>query len=128
MRLCEEGEIGEIWVSSEANVLGYMGKYMSPLIKDHFYASLDPARLPNSPTYPVLHRVSQISFARTGDYGFLHHLPVHADHDFKPGYEPQVLFFLAKEKWFMEESMTFFSGDVEATIEASHEGLHPPGW
>ncbi|KAG0371320.1 hypothetical protein BGZ54_006609 [Gamsiella multidivaricata] len=142
--LCLSGEIGEIWVSSEANVQAYI---TSPLVIEADSASSSAILSINASQFnaAIAHGVSANSglsslgygltqdgrmgpgmgFVRTGEIGFLHN---YAHENFNGGCATTLLFVLgAIGETFEINGLIHFPIDVETTIEKAHPIIMPSG-
>jgi acyl-CoA synthetase (AMP-forming)/AMP-acid ligase II len=113
-QFCLEGEYGEIWVESEANVRSFYGS------KDAFDEQRFNARLADGD--PEVH------YVRTGDLGFLHNV----SKPIGPGgaqVDMQVLFVLgAIGETFEINGLSHFPMDIEYSVEKCHRSIVPGGW
>ena len=131
--LCLSHEIGEIWVSSEANVQPYIGKSpsastinagygLSPTVTSHSQATLaaDTANITGS------NDRSETTFARTGEVGFLWN---YSRPDFNHGQATSLLFVLGPiGETFEVNGLLHFPQDVEETVQRSHPSIAHNGW
>lgn len=111
--LCLIGELGEIWVESDANVVSFYGS------KD----ILDSERF-NGRT---VDGNRNIRYMRTGDLGFLHNVarPIGANGGLV---DMQVLFVLGNiGETFEVNGLCHFPLDIEASVERSHRNIVPGG-
>lgn len=111
--LCFVGEIGEIWVQSEACAHSFY-KSTEPLDDLRFNARREDGD-------------PQARFVRTGDLGFLHNV----SRPIGPGgalVEMQVLFVLgAIGETFDVNGLSHFPIDIENSVEKCHRNLVPGG-
>ncbi|KAF2222662.1 hypothetical protein BDZ85DRAFT_200179, partial [Elsinoe ampelina] len=112
-RLCLVGEIGEIWVQSEANA-------------HNFYGSKDPFDNERFNGHTI-DGDPNVRYVRTADIGFLHNV----SRPIGPGnnmVEMQVLFVLGSVgETFDVCGLQHFPIDVEASVERCHRALVPGG-
>jgi acyl-CoA synthetase (AMP-forming)/AMP-acid ligase II len=112
--LCLEGEYGEIWVESEANVRGFYGS------KDPFDAQRFNGRLADGD--------QEIQYVRTGDLGFLYNVsrPIGPNNQ---QVDMQVLFVLGSiGETFEMNGLSHFPMDIETSVEKCHRSIVPGGW
>jgi acyl-CoA synthetase (AMP-forming)/AMP-acid ligase II len=112
--LCLVGELGEIWVQSEANVHSFYGS------KD----ILDSERF-NGRT---LDGDRSVRYMRTGDLGFLHNVarPIGPNGNLV---DMQVLFVLGSiGETFEVTGLCHFPTDIEASVERCHRNIVAGGW
>ena len=113
-RLCFNGEYGEIWVQSEANVSSF---YQS---KDELDALRFNGRTEDGDP--------NVKYMRTGDLGFLHTV----SRPIGPGgqqVEMQILFVLGSlGDTFEVNGLNHFPMDIEASAEKAHRNIVPGGW
>jgi acyl-CoA synthetase (AMP-forming)/AMP-acid ligase II len=112
--LCLVGEMGEIWVQSEANVHSFYGS------KD----VLDTERF-NGRT---LDGDRSVRYVRTGDLGFLHSVsrPIGPNGSLV---DMQVLFVLGSVgETFEVDGLIHFPIDIEASVERCHGNIVAGGW
>ncbi|KAF9203156.1 hypothetical protein BGZ49_006727 [Haplosporangium sp. Z 27] len=152
--LCHSCDIGEIWVSSEANVQG-LTPSISPLVIEADPNSANSIRditasrfnattvapgssrntsscnssLTNSTsasnTSSADVRTSSITYARTGEVGFLWN---YSNENFNGGRATSLLFVLGSiGETFEVNGLIHFPMDVEATIEKAHPNIAPSG-
>ncbi|KAG9062677.1 hypothetical protein KI688_004981 [Linnemannia hyalina] len=144
--ICLSREIGEIWVSSEANVQSYQGA-----AREHgrSFSNASPLTveaskiLPNAATDKVTsepgspsdmnsrYNVSiaggdaRISYVRTGEIGFLWN---YSKDTFNGGKPTSLLFVLGSiGETFEVNGLMHFPKDVEGTIERCHPNVAPNG-
>ncbi|KAF9981742.1 hypothetical protein BGZ65_003622 [Modicella reniformis] len=144
--ICLSREIGEIWVSSDANVQSFQGarelggrsmSNASPL-------SVETTRTPPSngadtslpePVSPsdinsrynvtIAGGDTRISYVRTGEVGFLWN---YSKESFNGGKPTSLLFVLGSiGETFEVNGLMHFPKDIEATIERSHPNVAPNG-
>ncbi|KAG2733551.1 hypothetical protein G9P44_003076 [Scheffersomyces stipitis] len=121
-RICKEGEFGEIWVCSEANLTSFTNGPKGPVDKfsDIQFNGIIADGDPN------------VVYLRTGDLGFLHHISIT-----KNGGDPndnnditsfQPLFVLGKiADTFEVMGLHYFPIDIENTIESCHADMFKNG-
>ncbi|KAG0055757.1 hypothetical protein BGZ83_007482 [Gryganskiella cystojenkinii] len=147
--ICLSREIGEIWVSSEANVQSYQGaarenggrtlSNASPLSVE---ASNPPPPSANGsekstiePTSPsdfnsrynvtIAGGDARISYVRTGEIGFLWN---YSKDTFNGGKPTSLLFVLGSiGETFEVNGLMHFPKDIEATVERAHPNVTPNG-
>ena len=120
--ICKEGEFGEIWVCSEANVKSFTNGPNGPV--DRFQSLQFAGRIEDGDP--------NVFYLRTGDLGFLHTVsitrkdtkteenPIHAT--FKP------LFILGRiADTFEVMGLHHFPIDIENTIESCHADIYRNG-
>ncbi|KAF9933672.1 hypothetical protein FBU30_004915 [Linnemannia zychae] len=144
--ICLSREIGEIWVSSEANVQSYQGA-----ARDHGRSmsnatplSVEASKIPpnngaekssNEPGSPsdinsrynvtIAGGDSRISYVRTGEIGFLWN---YSKDTFNGGKPTSLLFVLGSiGETFEVNGLMHFPKDIEATIERCHPNIAPNG-
>lgn len=115
-RLCKVGEVGEIWVCSEANVLEVVHKFGKPS------TSYDKLQF----NAKIMNGDDSLSYMRTGDLGFLHNV---SRFDKNSGtLEFQPLFLLGPISYTFESmGLMHFVTDIEASIESSHGDIRNGG-
>jgi len=111
-QICSDGEYGEIWVDSEANVkMLYRSRDVFDINKFNGHTVEDPS----------------IRYVRTGDVGFLHNI----SRPIGPGgvqVDMQVLFVLGCVGETIEvNGLSHFPVDIEATVERCHRNIVPNG-
>lgn len=146
--ICHSGEIGEIWVLSEANVQEY-AVVISPLAVEarsdstssmidlqasRFNASImyrgcsgsnSTITTANETTHDGGDSSSMRGYVRTGEIGFLWN---YADKNFNNGQATSLLFVLGSiGETFEVNGLLHFPIDVEATIEKSHPNIASGG-
>ncbi|KAF8002740.1 hypothetical protein HF325_003705 [Metschnikowia pulcherrima] len=119
--ICKEGEFGEIWVNSEANLISFTNGPKGPVdnfIKKQFVGK-------------ILGDKSDRTYLRTGDLGFLHHISITKNrsneaHEEVTSFQP--LFVLGKiSDTFEVMGLHHFPLDIESTIEACHPDIYKNG-
>lgn len=116
--VCREGEFGEIWVNSEANLTSFTNGPKGP--PDHFSKQQFNGKLAGDPLKTYL---------RTGDLGFLHNISVSKN----TGGDGQIstfrpLFVLGKiSDTFEVMGLHHFAMDIESTIELCHPDMYKNG-
>ena len=111
--LCLNGEYGEIWVQSEANVCSF---YQS---KDELDALRFNGRTEDGDP--------NVMYMRTGDIGFLHTVsrPIGPTGQ---QVEMQILFVLGSlGETFEVNGLNHFPIDIEASVEKCHRNIAPGG-
>ncbi|KAF9537836.1 hypothetical protein EC957_007575 [Mortierella hygrophila] len=148
--ICLSHEIGEIWVSSEANVQPYIGRTFTSsstsiaegsdavieIIKNRFHARIAPSPVTDSGSgvsgyQQQQHQEQQQkqlgskTYARTGEIGFLWK---YATPEFNGGQSTSLLFVLGSIGETIEvQGLLHFSVDAEKTIEGVHSNFAPGG-
>ncbi|KAG0278192.1 hypothetical protein BGZ95_004505 [Linnemannia exigua] len=139
--ICLSDEIGEIWVSSDANVQPYIGRTtdvasdaMIDMTKSRFHARISSCAPDDNGdgTYgdlqQRLHQQMQLgskSYVRTGEVGFLWN---YATPEFNDGQPTSLLFVLGAIGETIEvQGLLHFPVDVEQTIESAHPNFAPGG-
>ncbi|KAG0253018.1 hypothetical protein BG011_006597 [Mortierella polycephala] len=141
--ICLSREIGEIWVSSDANVQSYQGaardhggrslSNSSPLsVEASIVGSDKPVSEPTSPSdmnsrYNVTIEGgdARINYVRTGEIGFLWN---YSKESFNGGKPTSLLFVLGSiGETFEVNGLMHFPKDIETTIERSHPNVAPNG-
>ncbi|KAG0203585.1 hypothetical protein BGX28_004188 [Mortierella sp. GBA30] len=141
--ICLSREIGEIWVSSEANVQSYQGaarehggrslSNASPLSVEASNGTADKsAAEPASPSdmnsrynVTIAGGDARISYVRTGEIGFLWN---YSKESFNGGKPTSLLFVLGSiGETFEVNGLMHFPKDIETTIERSHPNVAPNG-
>ncbi|GEQ69116.1 hypothetical protein JCM33374_g2787 [Metschnikowia sp. JCM 33374] len=119
--VCREGEFGEIWVNSEANLTSFTNGPKGPVdnfIKKQFVGKIAGEN-------------SNRTYLRTGDLGFLHHISITKNHSTQANQEVtsfQPLFVLGKiSDTFEVMGLHHFPLDIESTIEACHPDIYKNG-
>ncbi|KAI8363224.1 hypothetical protein B0O80DRAFT_492369 [Mortierella sp. GBAus27b] len=143
--LCHTGEIGEIWVMSEANVQAYASP-ISPLAVEassnstssimelqasRFNATIACGNGNNTPdgvndsNGSLADDSGMRGYVRTGEIGFLWNF---ANDTFNNGQATSLLFVLGSiAETFEVNGLLHFPMDVEATIEKAHPNVAPGG-
>lgn len=120
-RICREGEFGEIWVHSEANVMSFTNGPKGPL--DNFTTKQFMGKIEDGDP--------ELTYLRTGDLGFLHHISITKNH--RSEAEPEIsmfqpLFVLGKiSDTFEVLGLHHFPLDIESTIELCHSDIYKNG-
>lgn len=144
--ICLSREIGEIWVSSEANVQSYQGaardhgrslSNASPLTVEASKilpnGAVDKATgEPGSPSdmnsrynVTIAGGDARISYVRTGEIGFLWN---YSKDTFNGGKPTSLLFVLGSiGETFEVNGLMHFPKDIEGTIERCHPNVAPNG-
>ncbi|WPK26766.1 hypothetical protein PUMCH_004127 [Australozyma saopauloensis] len=121
-KICKEGEFGEIWVSSEANLLSFTNGPKGP--QDYFtqkqFKGIIADKDPN------------VTYLRTGELGFLHNISIskltnnNDEPDVVTTFQP--LFVLGKiSDTFELLGLHHFPMDIESTIESCHPDIFKNG-
>ncbi|CAH2350044.1 uncharacterized protein CLIB1423_01S01134 [[Candida] railenensis] len=136
-KVCNEGEFGEIWVNSEANLSSFTNGPKGPVdkfSKSQFMGKIDGGN-------------ENIEYLRTGDLGFLHNISItKTKGEVDDGFEVstsktgstgtkgseistfQPLFVLGKiSDTFEEMGLHHFPIDIENTIESCHYDIFRNG-
>lgn len=121
-KLCKEGEFGEIWVCSEANVTSFTNGPRGPI--DQFTSRQFLGK--------IVDGNPDMTYLRTGDLGFLHHINISKNsHNGNAKEETssfQPLFVLGKiSDTFEVMGLHHFPIDIEATIESCHPDIYTNG-
>lgn len=127
--LCKEGEFGEIWINSEANLTGFTNGPKGPI--DSFTNSQFMGEIVDG---------DGLKYLRTGDLGFLHHISIarnrsskqeqqhHQQHQQQSDLSFQPLFVLGKiSDTFETMGLHHFPIDIETTIESCHPDIYKNG-
>ncbi|GJJ78779.1 hypothetical protein EMPS_11138 [Entomortierella parvispora] len=131
--LCLSQEIGEIWVSSEANVQPYIGEspFVSTINDVYGQYSTGTSRYQaklatkTSDIVGSSQSCDDITYARTGEVGFLWN---YSRPDFNQGQATSLLFVLGPiGETFEVNGLLHFPQDVEETIEKSHPSIAQNG-
>ncbi|KAF9332496.1 hypothetical protein BGZ91_011683 [Linnemannia elongata] len=148
--ICLSHEIGEIWVSSEANVQPYIGRTstslstssvegfdaMLEITKNKFNARIAPRPATDSGSgvsgyQQQQHQEKQQkqlgskAYVRTGEIGFLWN---YSTPEFNGGQSTSLLFVLGPiGETFEVQGLLHFPVDVEKTIEGAHSNFAPGG-
>lgn len=146
--ICLSHEIGEIWVSSEANVQPYIGRTstssstslgsdaMIEITKDRFHARIAPSPVTDSGSgvggdqqqqyqEQQQKQLGSKTYVRTGEIGFLWN---YATPEFNGGQPTSLLFVLGPiGETFEVQGLLHFPVDVEKTIEGAHPNFAPGG-
>ncbi|KAG0004908.1 hypothetical protein BGZ79_007696 [Entomortierella chlamydospora] len=140
--ICLSREIGEIWVSSDANVQSYQGaarehgrnmSNTSPLtveasaISDdkHCPEPTSPSDVNSRYNVTIARGDARISYVRTGEVGFLWN---YSKETFNGGKPTSLLFVLGSiGETFEVNGLMHFPKDIEATIERAHPNVAPSG-
>ncbi|KAG0379099.1 hypothetical protein BGX24_001769 [Mortierella sp. AD032] len=139
--ICLSGEIGEIWVSSDANVQPYIGRTTDDtsdaiidMTKSRFHARISPSATDDNgggtggDLQQRLQQHMQLgskSYVRTGEVGFLWN---YATPEFNDGQPTSLLFVLGAIGETIEiQGLLHFPIDVEQTIESAHPNFAPGG-
>ncbi|OBA19964.1 acetyl-CoA synthetase-like protein [Metschnikowia bicuspidata var. bicuspidata NRRL YB-4993] len=119
--ICREGEFGEIWVLSEANLTSFTNGPKGPV--DNFIKRQFAGKIAGDET--------DRTYLRTGDLGFLHHISITKNHSNGKDQEVtsfQPLFVLGKiSDTFEVMGLHHFPLDIESTIEACHPEIYKNG-
>ncbi|KAK6464601.1 hypothetical protein DFJ63DRAFT_317880 [Scheffersomyces coipomensis] len=125
-RVCKEGEYGEIWVSSEANLASFSNGPKGP--EDKFSKLQFNCNITGDD--------SSTRYLRTGDLGFLHNISITKNNSHNSNQQSalaesttfQPLFLLGKiADTFEIMGLHHFPIDVENTIESSHPSINKNG-
>lgn len=121
-KVCREGEFGEIWVCSEANIKSFTNGPKGPVdnfVKTQFLGKIADGN-------------QDLTYLRTGDLGFLHHIsiskntPGEAKGEELTNFQP--LFVLGKiSDTFEVMGLHHFPIDIESTIESCHPDIYKNG-
>lgn len=148
--ICLSHEIGEIWVSSEANVQPYIGRTstslstssvegsdaMIEITKNKFNARIAPRPAIDSGSGVSGYQQQQDqekqqkqlgskAYVRTGEIGFLWN---YSTPEFNGGQSTSLLFVLGPiGETFEVQGLLHFPVDVEKTIEGAHSNFAPGG-
>ncbi|QPG73002.1 hypothetical protein FOA43_000306 [Brettanomyces nanus] len=103
-QLCKVGELGEIWVYSQSTLSGLSGSANTRNTNDITHGTIENWN-------------SEVSYLRTGDFGFLHSVHKNVTQGDNP-VELQLLFNLGKiEESFEVLGLQYLSSDIESTLE-----------
>lgn len=143
--ICLSREIGEIWVSSEANVQSYQGaarEHGGRSLSNASPLSVEASNLPNGaeksttePTSPsdfnsrynvtIAGGDARINYVRTGEIGFLWN---YSKDSFNGGKPTSLLFVLGSiGETFEVNGLMHFPKDIETTVERAHPNIAPNG-
>lgn len=115
-RLCKVGEVGEIWVCSEGNVLETI----------HQYGQMNTSYDKYQFNAKIANGNDLLTYIRTGDLGFLHNVSRIDKANGKLEFQP--LFILGPISCTFESvGLMHFVTDIEASIEASHNDIKKEG-
>lgn len=121
-KICREGEFGEIWVSSEANLWSFTNGPKGP--QDFFTSKQFKGVITDGNP--------DITYLRTGELGFLHNISISklgnnpGDEDIVTTFQP--LFVLGKiSDTFELMGLHHFPMDIESTIELCHPDIYKNG-
>ncbi|RCK55493.1 Uncharacterized protein C56F8.02 [Candida viswanathii] len=120
-KICKEGEFGEIWVCSEANLTSFTNGPKGPV--DQFaQTQFNGVIADGNP---------DVTYLRTGDLGFLHNVSVTKNNARDSDNEIstfQPLFVLGKiADTFEVMGLHHFPIDIENTIESCHSDIYKNG-
>ncbi|KAI3403102.2 hypothetical protein KGF56_004162 [Candida oxycetoniae] len=121
-KICKEGEYGEIWVCSEANLSSFTNGPKGPI--DHFSSvQFNGVIADGNP---------EVTYLRTGDLGFLHNVSITKNNSRNNGQQDvssfQPLFILGKiADTFEVMGLHHFPIDIENTIEYCHADIYKNG-
>lgn len=123
-KVCREGEIGEIWVCSEANLTSFTNGPKGPVdkfSKRQFLGKIEDGN-------------PDMTYLRTGDLGFLHNISISRSKPTGKSAEErdtttfQPLFVLGKiADTFEVMGLHHFPIDIENTIESCHVDIYKNG-
>lgn len=127
-KICKEGEFGEIWVCSEANLAGFTNGPKGP--SDQFTSNQFMGK--------IVDGNPNMTYLRTGDLGFLYDVTITRNiknSDNNPGEEFKMetqsfrpLFVLGKiSDTFEIMGLHHFPIDIERTIESCHPDIYRNG-
>lgn len=120
-KICKEGEFGEIWVCSEANLTSFTNGPKGPV--DHFAQTQFRGVIANGNP--------DVTYLRTGDLGFLYNVSVTKNNAKDNENEVttfQPLFVLGKiADTFEVMGLHHFPIDIENTIESCHSDIYKNG-
>ena len=121
--ICKEGEFGEIWVCSEANLTSFTNGPNGPI--DNFSRQQFLGKIQDGNP--------EMTYLRTGDLGFLHHISITKNSNNDNTNQPestsfQPLFVLGKiADTFEVMGLHHFPIDIENTIESCHVDIFKNG-
>ncbi|KAK6457768.1 uncharacterized protein RJT20DRAFT_149319 [Scheffersomyces xylosifermentans] len=122
-KICKEGEFGEIWVCSEANLTSFTNGPKGPVDKFN-QVQFNGVIADGNPN---------VTYLRTGDLGFLHHISITKNGATADGQPPEItsfqpLFILGKiADTFEVMGLHHFPIDIENTIESCHGDIFKNG-
>lgn len=121
-KLCREGEFGEIWVASEANVTSFTNGPKGP----------DDAFTHKQFKGKIVDGNPDMVYLRTGDLGFMHHITISKNSSSRSESQEfasfQPLFVLGKiADSFEVMGLHHFPMDIELTIESCHPDMYKNG-
>lgn len=120
-KVCREGEFGEIWVCSEANLTSFTNGPKGPV--DNFTQKQFLGKIVDGDL--------TVTYLRTGDLGFLHNISITKNSQAAGPQEVnsfQPLFVLGKiSDTFEVLGLHHFPLDIESTIEACHSDIYRNG-
>ncbi|KAG7666394.1 uncharacterized protein J8A68_000068 [[Candida] subhashii] len=123
-KVCREGEFGEIWIKSEANLTSFTNGPKGPV--DGFSQAQFNAVIADGDP--------EMKYARTGDLGFLHNISITKNgSETSANHEPEIssfqpLFVLGKiSETFEVLGLHHFPIDIENTIESCHSDIYKNG-
>lgn len=122
-KVCKEGEFGEIWVCSEANVTSFTNGPRGPV--DTFSSRQFLGKITDGNP--------DMTYLRTGDLGFLHQISISKNTVGNAGKKEetatfQPLFVLGKiSDTFEVMGLHHFPIDIESTIESCHPEIYNNG-
>ncbi|RLV96660.1 hypothetical protein JA1_000222 [Spathaspora sp. JA1] len=120
--ICKEGEFGEIWVKSDANLSCFTNGPKGPL-----------DNLSQAQFNAVIEGGDGKKYARTGDLGFLHHISITKNNESDVSNSSNItsfqpLFVLGKiADTFEVMGLHHFPIDIENTIESCHQDIYNNG-
>ncbi|KAI5961276.1 hypothetical protein KGF57_001789 [Candida theae] len=120
-RICKEGEYGEIWVCSEANLTSFTNGPQGPV--DNFTPIQFSGKIKDGNP--------DVTYLRTGELGFLHNISITKNKSYQNESEIssfQPLFVLGKiADTFEVMGLHHFPIDIENTIEFCHADIYKNG-
>lgn len=121
-KICREGEFGEIWVCSEANLTSFTNGPKGPV--DNFSKCQFVGKIADGN--------AEMTYLRTGDLGFLHHTSITKNSGNDASQLEimtfQPLFVLGKiSDTFEVMGLHHFPIDIESTIESCHLDMYKNG-